>query len=67
MLLRGCNVGGWLLQESYIIKTDTLNSQGQIKRGLLRVMPEAEMEEFYRKYRAGFVNKAIRPSASVTT
>jgi endoglucanase len=58
VLLRGCNVGGWLLQESYIIKTDTLNSQGQIKKGLLRVMPEAEMEDFYRKYRAGFVTKA---------
>ncbi|WP_302716339.1 cellulase family glycosylhydrolase [Hymenobacter sp. BT770] len=58
MLLRGCNVGGWLLQESYIIKTDTLGSQGRIKRGLLRTMPEAEMEEFYRKYRAGYVTKA---------
>jgi len=30
VLLRGCNVGGWLLQESYIIRTDTLNSQEKI-------------------------------------
>ena len=58
VLLRGCNVGGWLLQESYIIKTDTLNSQGQIKRGLLRTMLEADMEKFYEQYRAGFVTKA---------
>ena len=58
VLLRGCNVGGWLLQESYIIKTDTLSSQGQIKRGLLRTMPEAEMEKFYEQYRASFVTKA---------
>ena len=57
VLLKGCNVGGWLLQESYILKTDTLGSQGRIKRGLLRLMPEAEMEKFYRKYRAGFVTK----------
>ena len=57
VLLKGCNVGGWLLQESYILKTDTLDSQGRIKRGLLRVMPEAEMEKFYRDYRAGFVTK----------
>ncbi|GAC1372281.1 MAG: hypothetical protein NVSMB30_12880 [Hymenobacter sp.] len=58
VVLRGCNLGGWLLQESYILKTDTLNSQGQIKRGLLRGMPEAEMERFYEQYRAGFVTKA---------
>ncbi len=58
VLLRGCNVGGWLLQESYILKTDSLDSQGRIKRGLLRVMPEAAMEDFYRQYRAAFVAKA---------
>ena len=58
VLLRGCNVGGWLLQESYILKTDSLSSQSRIKRGLLRVLPEAEMEDFYRRYRAGFVTKA---------
>ena len=56
VLLRGCNVGGWLLQENYIIKTNTLSSQGQIKRGLLRTMPEAE--KFYEQYRASFVTKA---------
>jgi endoglucanase len=57
VLLRGCNVGGWLLQESYILKTDTLDSQSRIKRGLVRQMPEAEMEKFYQQYRAGFVTK----------
>ncbi|WP_052381589.1 cellulase family glycosylhydrolase [Hymenobacter sp. APR13] len=58
VVLRGINVGGWLLQESYILRTDSLNSQWRIQQGMLRTMPEAEMEDFYRRYRAGFVTKA---------
>ena len=58
VVLRGYNVGGWLLQESYILGTDTLNSQWRIKQGLLRTMPEAEMEAFYRQYRQQFITKA---------
>lgn len=58
VVLRGFNVGGWLLQESYIFHTDSLNSQWRIKQGMLRTMPEAEMEDFYRQFRAGFITKA---------
>ncbi|MBT9392183.1 cellulase family glycosylhydrolase [Hymenobacter sp. NST-14] len=58
VVLRGYNVGGWLLQESYILGTDTLNSQWRIKQGLLRTMPEAEMEAFYRQYRQQFITRA---------
>lgn len=58
VVLRGYNVGGWLLQESYILDTDTLNSQWRIKQGLLRTMPEAGMEKFYRQYRQKFITKA---------
>jgi len=58
VVLRGFNVGGWLLQESYILQTDTLNCQWRIKQALLRTMPEAQMEEFYRQYRANFITKA---------
>ncbi|RTQ48980.1 carbohydrate-binding protein [Hymenobacter gummosus] len=58
VVLRGVNVGGWLLQESYILKTDTLDCQRRIQQGLLRTMPEKDVEEFYRQYRAGFVTKA---------
>ncbi|RPD49308.1 carbohydrate-binding protein [Hymenobacter sediminis] len=58
VVLRGYNVGGWLLQESYILQTDTLNSQRRIQQGLLRTMPEAEMEDFYRQYRRNFITKA---------
>ena len=56
--LRGVNVGGWLLQESYMLNTDTLNSQGRIKRALLRTMPEADVEKFYADYRANYVTQA---------
>ncbi|MBO0359611.1 cellulase family glycosylhydrolase [Hymenobacter sp. BT186] len=58
VVLRGYNVGGWLLQESYILQTDTLDCQWRIKQGLLRTMSEAQMEEFYRQYRANFITKA---------
>ncbi|WP_324671174.1 cellulase family glycosylhydrolase [Hymenobacter sp. GOD-10R] len=58
VILRGFNVGGWLLQESYILQTDTLNCQWRIKQGLLRTMPEAQMQEFYQQYRANFITKA---------
>ena len=58
VVLRGFNIGGWLLQESYILETDSLNCQWRIKQGLLRTMPEAEMEDFYRRYRANFITKA---------
>ncbi|MCB2406507.1 cellulase family glycosylhydrolase [Hymenobacter lucidus] len=58
IVLRGFNVGGWLLQESYILKTDTLDSQARIRAGLLRTMPEKELEDFYAQYRAKFVTKA---------
>lgn len=58
VVLRGFNVGGWLLQESYMLGTDTLDCQWRIKQGLLRTMSEAEMEDFYRQYRANFITKA---------
>ena len=58
VLLKGVGLGGWLLQESYMLGTDTLNSQGRIKRALLRTMPEADVEKFYQQYRAGFITKA---------
>ncbi|TGD79422.1 cellulase family glycosylhydrolase [Hymenobacter wooponensis] len=58
VVLRGFNVGGWLLQESYILQTDSLNCQWRIKQGMLRTMPEAQMEEFYKQYRANFITKA---------
>ncbi|GAB2796910.1 hypothetical protein GCM10027175_39770 [Hymenobacter latericoloratus] len=58
VVLRGYNVGGWLLQESYILQTDTLNCQWRIRQGLLRTMPEAQVEDFYRQYRQHFIAKA---------
>ncbi|MCB2378517.1 cellulase family glycosylhydrolase [Hymenobacter sp. BT635] len=58
IVLRGFNVGGWLLQESYILKTDTLDSQARIRGGLLRTMSDQELEDFYARYRASFVTKA---------
>lgn len=58
VILRGYNVGGWLLQESYILGTDTLDSQWRIRQGMLRTASEDEVEKFYRRYRQQFITKA---------
>jgi len=58
VILRGFNVGGWLLQESYILQTDSLNCQWRIKQGMLGSMSEVQLEDFYRQYRASFITKA---------
>lgn len=58
VILKGVGLGGWLLQESYMLSTDTLNSQGLIKRAMRRTMSAAEVEKFYQQYRAGFITKA---------
>ncbi len=58
VVLRGVNLGGWLLQESYILGTDSLNSQGRIQAALLRNLSPKQVQKFYRRYRARFVTKA---------
>lgn len=58
ILLKGVGLGGWLLQESYMLGTDTLNSQGRIKRAMRRTMSANEVEQFYQQYRNGFITKS---------
>ncbi|QNE40072.1 cellulase family glycosylhydrolase [Hymenobacter sp. NBH84] len=58
VILKGVGLGGWLLQESYMLSTDTLNAQGRVKRAMRRTMSASEVERFYQQYRDGFITKA---------
>lgn len=41
-----------------MLGTDTLDSQGRIKRAMRRSMSAAEVEDFYQRYRERFITKA---------
>ncbi|UOR06054.1 cellulase family glycosylhydrolase [Hymenobacter aerilatus] len=58
IVLKGVGLGGWLLQESYMLGTDTLDAQGRIKRAMRRTMSVSEVESFYKQYRNGFITKS---------
>jgi endoglucanase len=59
VLLRGMNLGGWLLQEGYMMKPGYGGTQGSVKRVLYQAgMSDAAVEKFYQQYRANFITKA---------
>ena len=59
VLLRGMNLGGWLLQEGYMMKPGYGGTQGSVKRVLYGAgLSDAAVEKFYQQYRANFITKA---------
>ena len=64
VLLNGVNLGGWALQEGYIIKPgwpgiNGRQTQGTVKKTLYNFgMTDAEVEAFYQSYRNNFITKA---------
>ncbi len=64
VLLNGVNLGGWLLQEGYIIKpgwpgVNGKQTQGAVKQTLYATgMSDADVETFYQRYRNNFITKA---------
>ena len=64
VLLNGVNLGGWLLQEGYIIKPgwggmNGKQTQGAVKQTLYAAgMSDADVEAFYQRYRDNFITKA---------
>ncbi|HEX8507770.1 MAG TPA: cellulase family glycosylhydrolase [Hymenobacter sp.] len=64
VLLNGVNLGGWALQEGYIIKPgwgghNGKQTQGAVKQTLYHAgMSDAEVEAFYQSYRNNFITKA---------
>ena len=63
VLLNGVNLGGWHLQEGYIIKpgwggTNGKQTQGAVKQSLYAAgMSDADVETFYQRYRNNFITK----------
>jgi len=59
VVLRGMNLGGWLLQEGYMMKPGYGGTQGSVKKLFYQAgMSEAEVENFYARWRQNFITKA---------
>jgi endoglucanase len=58
VLLRGMGLGGWLLQEGYMLHTSGFaDAQWQIRQKISDLIGEAKTEEFYQLYRSKYVQK----------
>ena len=63
VLLNGVNLGGWAVQEGYIIKPSWAGingrqTQGTVKQALYNAgMSDAAVESFYQSYRNNFITK----------
>jgi len=59
VLLKGIGLGGWLLQEGYMLHTSGFaNAQWQIREKILDLVGESNTELFYQTYRNNYVKKA---------
>ncbi len=58
ILLKGIGLGGWLVQEGYMLQTSSFaNAQWQIREKIKNLVGEANTEIFYEKYRNNFIRK----------
>ena len=59
VLLQGMNLGGWLLQEGYMMKPGYGGTQGSVKKVLYGAgLSDAAVEQFYQQYRDNFITRA---------
>ena len=59
VLLQGMNLGGWLLQEGYMMKPGHGGTQGSVKKVLYQAgLSDAAVEKFYQQWRDNFITKA---------
>jgi endoglucanase len=59
VLLQGMNLGGWLLQEGYMMKPGYGGTQGAVKKVLYQAgLNDAAVEKFYQQWRGNFITKA---------
>jgi endoglucanase len=58
ILLRGIGLGGWMLQEGYMLKVEKIGSQQhRIKAKIAELVGQQEADEFYSKWRHNFIRK----------
>jgi len=59
IILKGIGLGGWLLQEGYMLHTSGFaNAQWEIREHILDLVGETNTELFYETYRDNYVRKA---------
>ncbi len=58
VLLRGMGLGGWMLQEGYMLGLKGNNPQFAVKNRISKLLGEAKMEEFYNAWLNNFITKA---------
>lgn len=59
VILKGVNLGGWQIQEGYMMKPGYGNTQGAIKKYLYdQGQSDAQVESFYQQWRDNFFTKA---------
>ncbi|HMN50411.1 MAG TPA: cellulase family glycosylhydrolase [Ignavibacteriaceae bacterium] len=58
ILLKGIGLGGWLVQEGYMLQTSNFaNAQWEIRAKIADLVGESNTELFYEKYRNNYVRK----------
>lgn len=58
VLLRGLGLGGWMVQEGYMLQTDAFaGTQWQIREKIKQLIGEANTETFYQAYRNNGITK----------
>lgn len=59
VLLKGIGLGGWLVQEGYMLQTSGFaNAQWQIRQKIEQLIGTTNTENFYQAYRSNYVRKA---------
>lgn len=58
VLLRGIGLGGWMLQEGYMLRLNGHNPQYSIRNKIAQLVGVERMEQFYNDWRKNFITKA---------
>jgi aryl-phospho-beta-D-glucosidase BglC (GH1 family) len=58
LLLRGINLGNWLLPEGYMFKFKTTNSPRLIQAAISELIGEDEARQFWKTYRDNYISRA---------
>ena len=58
VLLRGMGLGGWMLQEGYMLKLQGVNPQFSIRNRIIKLVGEEKTQTFYNAWLSNFITKA---------
>src|SRR5947199_5641456 len=58
LLLKGINLGNWLLPEGYMFKFKTTNSPRLIQTAISELVGEDEARQFWKTYRDNYIKRA---------